>query len=131
MTDHAIDLLAAIEEAVPPLEGGWHSAPKPGGEYPYGTFYITRSKRGPCNVHQHFGIVNVWCRGEADEPTPATAAECYRLSSLVLEALDGGAFPVRGFALHHFRADEPRRELQADGTWRGFFTFTATTSEGA
>lgn len=129
MTDHALDLLTAISAAVPALAGGWHAAPKPGGEYPYGTFYVTRSKRQAGNAYLHHGIVNIWCRNEADVSDPAVAVECFTLSAQVLAALDGGAFPVSGFALHDFRADEPRRELQADGTWRGFFPFTAFTTK--
>lgn len=130
MTDHALDLLAAMDAAVPALPGGWHAMPRPGGEYPYGTYYITRSKRQAGNAYRHFGIVNIWCRNEADISGAATAAECYTLSAQALEALDGG-FPVSGFALHDFRADEPRRDLQTDGTWRGWFLFTALTSKEA
>lgn len=128
MTDHALDLLAAIQAALPALPGGWHSTPRPGGEYPYGTFYITRSKRQAGNAYSHAGIVNIWCRPEADEPGNRATRDAFTLSAQALDALDGG-FPVTGFALHDFRADEPRRELQADGiTWRGFFTFSAFTS---
>lgn len=130
MTDHAIDLLAAMSAALPPLPGGWHSMPKPGGEYPYGTFYVTKSKRQAGNAYLHSGIVNIWCRNEADESGASVTAQCYTLSAQILGAIDGG-FPVTGFRLHDFRADEPRRELQADGTWRGFFTFTALTTQEA
>ena len=128
MSDHALDLLADMQAALPALPGGWHSAPRPGGEYPYGTFYITRSRRLPGNAYRHYGIVNVWCRQEATEPGNRAVREAYQLSAQALSALDGG-FPVSGFALHDFRADEPRRDLQADGmTWRGWFTFTALTT---
>lgn len=130
MTDHAFDLLIAMEAALPALDGSWHSNPMPGGQYPYGTFYITSSKRQAGNAYRHNGIVNIWCRGESDISAQAVAAECYNLSAQALIALDGG-FPVTGFALHDFRADDPRRELQADGTWRGFFTFTAMTTKEA
>lgn len=125
MNDHALDLLAAMGAALPSLAGGWHSDPKPGGQYPYGTFYITDTRRQAGNAHRHDGIVNIWCRNAADEDN--AARRCFDLSAQALAALDGG-FPVTGFALHQFTATDIRRALQDDGTWRGFFTFTALTT---
>ena len=131
MNDHAFDLLIAIEGALAgvSLPGGWHSNPRPNGAYPYGTFYITRSLRQAGNVHRHSGIVNIWCRHESGDPVNSAVRDAYRLSDEALTTLDGGSFAVSGFRLHDFRADEPRRELMADGvTWRGYFQFTALTS---
>lgn len=130
MSDSALALLASMQahlEAEAPLEGGWHSAPLPGVPYPYGTFFVTRSLRQAGNAWRHSGVVNVWCRQEATEAGNRAARDAYALSAQVLDLLDGG-FPVAGLTLFDFLAADPARQPQPDGTWRGWFTFTALST---